>query len=316
VLRYLVRRLLATAAVLFGVSLLIFGLVKATPGDAARAQLPSTASQDQIDRLRHALGLDRPLPVQYGIWLRNAARGDLGLSYQHRTSALGLVLRRFRNTAILAGTALALSVAAGLGIGVLAGTRPNSATDRLVTALGVLGASVPTFWLGIVLLIVFSLKLGWFPAVGMSDPRGEGGVFDGLRHLVLPALTAAAVPAAVIARTVRSATLEIMGLDYVRTARAKGVRERAVVGRHALRNALPGFVTIVALQAGYLMGGSLVTEIVFSWPGMGLQLYTSIGARDVPVIMAVTVLVALVFTLLNLLADVVHGVVDPRVRLA
>ena len=149
----------------------------------------------------------------------------------------------------------------------------------------------------------------------MRDPRGAGGLGDLLRHLVLPALTAATVPAAIIARTVRSATLEIMGLDYIRTARAKGLAEGGVVAGHAMRNALPGFITIVALQAGYLLGGSLVTEIVFSWPGMGLQLYTSIGARDVPVIMAITVVVALVFTLLNLLADVLQGLVDPRVRM-
>lgn len=315
-LRFLIRRLLATVAVLFGVSLLIFGLVKATPGDAARAQLPATAGPDQIAQLRRALGLDRPLTVQYGIWLGNALRGDLGLSHQHRTSALEIALRRFRNTAILAAAALALAVTAGLAIGVLAGTRPNSLLDRSVTTLGVLGASLPTFWLGIMLLILFSLRLGWFPAVGMNDPRGEGGLADTLLHLVLPALTAAAVPAAVIARTVRSATLEIMGLDYVRTARAKGLAESRVVGRHAMRNAVPIFVTIVALQAGYLLGGSLVTEIVFSWPGMGLQLYTSIGARDTPVIMAVTLIVALVFTLLNLLADLLHGLADPRLRSA
>lgn len=314
--RYIVRRLLATVAVLFGVSLLLFTIVSLTPGDAARAQLPSGAPQEQVDKLRDALGLDEPIPVRYAVWLGNVFQGDFGRSYQHQIPAFGMVRERFPNTLVLATSALVVSVLLGLAIGTVAGTRPNSATDRIVTTTGIFGASIPTFWLGIVLLLIFSLKLGWLPAVGMTDARGEGGRFDLLKHLILPTATAAAVPAAVIARQVRSSVLEIINLDYVRTARAKGLAERAVVWRHVLRNALPGFITIVALQAGYLLGGSLITEIIFSWPGMGMQLYTAVGARDTPVIMTITVLVALLFTLLNLTADVLQGVVDPRVRLA
>lgn len=313
---YLIRRLLAAAFVLWGVSILIFTLLKITPGDAAKSQLPQTATEDQVDAMRHALGLDRPLPRQYLIWLENALQGDLGKSYQHRISAFEMVCERFENTLILAGTALVVATVLGLAIGILAGTRPNSFVDRAATILSVSAASVPTYWLGILLLLLFSLNLGWFPAVGMRDPRGDGGFVDLVKHLVLPATTTAVIPTAIIARMVRSAVLETMTLDFVRTARAKGLTERAVVWRHALRNSLPSFITILALQAGYLLGGSLIAEIVFSWPGIGMQLYTAVGAKDVPVIMAVTIVVAIVFTTLNLIADLLQGVVDPRVRLA
>lgn len=313
---YIIRRGLASILVLFGVSILIFTLVKITPGDAARAQLPATATPDQISALRHAMGLDRPLPGQYITWLGNALQGDLGLSYQHRVDAVGLVRERFANTLVLAGSALVLSVTIGVLIGVIAGTRPNSFIDRFLTTLAVAAASVPTFWLGIVMLIVFSLRLGWFPASGMYNPRGDKSFEDLLRHLVLPTIAASAVPAAIIARMVRSSIQEIMTLDHVRTARAKGLAESVVVRRHGLKNALPTFITIVALQAGYLLGGSLIVEIVFSWPGIGLQMYTAVGARDIPIIMAVTLLVSIIFVSLNFLADLLQGVFDPRIRLA
>lgn len=314
--RYIIRRLVATIAVLFGVSLLLFTIIKLTPGDAARAQVPAGAPPEQYERVRKSLGLDRPLPTQYAIWLGNILQGDFGNSYQHHIPARDIVGRKFVNTLLLASAALVVAVALGVLGGMIAGTRPNSLTDRVTTSIGILGASIPTFWLGIMLLLIFSLKLGWFPAVGMRDPRGEGGVFDVPKHLVLPTIAAAAVPAAIIARQVRSAVLEIINLDYIRTARAKGLAERAIVRGHVLKNALPSFITIVMLQAGYLLGGSLIIEIIFSWPGMGLQLYTSVGARDIPVIMSITILVAGIFTLLNLTADILHAVVDPRIRLS
>lgn len=314
-LRYIIRRLIATVGVLWGVSILIFAILQLTPGDAARAQLPSSAPEEEVQRLREAMGLDEPIPVQYSIWLQNVLQGDFGRSYQHRISAFGIVKDRFPNTMILAASSLVVSVTLGLVIGVIAGTRPNTLADRIAILTGIVGASLPAFWVGIMLLIVFSLRLGWFPAVGMYDVRGDGGLLDLAHHLVLPTITAAAVPAAVIARQVRSSVLEIMNLDYIRTARSKGLKEITVVIRHALRNALPTFITIVALQAGYLLGGSLITEVVFSWPGMGQQLYTSVGARDIPVIMTITILVAVIFTSLNLVADVLQAVLDPRVRL-
>lgn len=315
-IRYIIRRLIATVGVLWGVSILIFSIVQLTPGDAARAQLPSTAPEEQIEQLRRSLGLDEPITVQYGYWIRNVLQGDFGRSYQHRISAFGIVKDRFPNTIILASSALIVSVVVGLTVGIIAGTRPNTLADRAAILSGIVGASLPSFWVGIMLLIVFSLKLGWFPAVGMYDIRGGGGLMDLAHHLILPTITASLVPAAVIARQVRSSILEIMNLDYIRTARSKGLAEFTVVSRHTLRNALPTFITIVALQAGYLLGGSLITEVVFSWPGMGQQLYTSVGARDIPVIMTITIVIAVVFTLLNLLADVMQGVVDPRVRLS
>jgi peptide/nickel transport system permease protein len=313
--RYIIRRLIATVAVVFGVSLLLFTIISLTPGDAARSQLPSGAPPDQYLRLRESLGLDEPMPVRYSIWIGNILQGDFGTSYQHHIPAREIVGRKFVNTLILATSALVVAVTLGALTGVIAGTRPNSLTDRITTSVGILGASIPTFWLGIMLLLLFSLKLGWFPAVGMRDVRGEGGFFDVPHHLVLPTIATAAVPAAIIARQVRSAVLEIINVDYIRTARAKGLSERAIVRGHILKNAMPGFITIVALQAGYLLGGTLVTEIIFSWPGMGQQLYTSVGARDIPVIMTIAILVAALFTLLNLVADILQGVVDPRIRL-
>jgi len=314
VAHYIVRRLFATVFVVFGVSLLLFTIIQLTPGDAARAQIPPGAPYQEYLKMRQALGLDKPIPIQYAYWLRRVVHGDFGRSYQHDIPAAGIVKEKFKNTLILAGAALILSTAVGLTVGIAAGTRPNSMLDRTITTLGIVGGSFPTFLLGILLLLIFSLKLGWFPAVGMRDLRGEGGRFDLLRHLVLPAIATAAVPAAIIARQVRSAVLEIINLDYVRTARAKGLSNAVVVRRHVIRNALPGIITIVALQAAYLMGGSLIVEVIFSWPGIGLQLYTSVGARDIPVIMAITIVVAAVFTLINLVADLLQGVVDPRIR--
>lgn len=313
--RFVIRRLIGAIGVLWGVSILIFGIIQFTPGDAARAQLPSSAPEEEVERLRESMGLDEPIPVQYAYWISDVLQGDFGRSYQHRISAFGIVRDRFPNTLILASSALVVSVIIGLTVGVIAGTRPNTATDRIAILTGIVGASMPAFWLGIMLLIFFSLRLGWFPAVGMYDVRDGGGLLDLLHHLVLPTITAAAVPAAVIARQVRSSVLEIMNLDYIRTARSKGLSEYTVVLGHALRNALPTFITIVALQAGYLLGGSLITEVVFSWPGMGQQLYTSVGARDIPVIMTITILIAIIFTSLNLLADLMQAVVDPRIRL-
>lgn len=312
--RYVIRRLLATVAVVFGVSILLFTIIQLTPGDAARAQVPPGAPEADYQRVRRSLGLDKPIPVQYTYWVRNLVQGDFGISYQHDIPAWGIVKRKFTNTLLLAASALIVSVTIGVTIGVVAGTRPNSLADRSITTLGIIGASIPTFWLGLVLLLVFALKLGWFPAVGMRDARGEGGTWDIPRHLILPTIATAAVPSAIIARQVRSAVLEIINLDYVRTARAKGLSEGSVVRRHVMRNALPVFITIVALQTGYLLGGSLIIEVIFSWPGMGAQLYTSVGARDVPVIMAITIIVAIVFTLINLTADLLQGAVDPRVR--
>jgi peptide/nickel transport system permease protein len=314
VVRYIIRRLIATVFVIFGVTLLLFTIIQLTPGDAARAQVPPGAPYADYLKVRESLGLDEPVPVQYAYWLRNIVQGDFGRSYQHDIPAFGIVKSKFQNTLVLASAAMLVSVVVGLTVGVVAGTRPNSMTDRSITTLGIVGGSIPTFWLGIMLLLIFSLKLGWFPAVGMRDIRGEGGSFDLLRHLVLPTAATAAVPAAIIARQVRSAVLEIINLDYIRTARAKGLAEVVVVRRHVLKNSLPGIITIVALQAGYLMGGSLISEVIFSWPGIGAQLYTSVGARDIPVIMTITIFVAATFTLINLLADLLQGVVDPRIR--
>jgi peptide/nickel transport system permease protein len=314
--RYVVARLFTALPVLFGVSIVIFTMQKLLPGDAASAILGPQATEQELTALRTELGLDQPLHVQYWRWFSKVLQGDLGRSIQLRVRITELILPKFMNTLILAAGALVIAVTAGLVIGVLSGTQPNSLFDRIGIVCTIVGASMPGFWVGLLLMYVFALKFRLLPSTGMYDLRGDGGVLDLLGHLILPALTSSVVATAIISRLVRSTFLEIMQQDYIKTARAKGLRERRVVYTHALKNALPTFINIVALQMGYLLGGSLFSEVIFSWPGIGFQLYSSIAARDVPVVQACVLLTATVFTLANLASDVLQGAVNPRIRLA
>ncbi len=243
--RFLVRRLLLLVPVLMGVSVIVFLVLHLAPGDPAEIMLGSQATQEDRMRLRADLGLDDPLHVQYGRWLAHVAHGDLGRSLWMRRPVLGEVLGRLQATLILTGTALLLSSTGGVALGILSATRPNSLLDRTSAVASLFGASMPVFWLGIVLMVVFSLMLGWLPASGMYAPYGGGDVGDLLRHLVLPALTLAAASVTIVARLTRSAMLEVLGQDYIRTARAKGLVERRVVVRHALKNALVPIVTVI-----------------------------------------------------------------------
>ena len=315
-IRYVVGRLLTALPVLWGVSLVIFTMQKLLPGDAAVAILGPQATAQELIALRADLGLDQSLHVQYWRWFSKMLEGDLGRSIQLRVRITELILPKFKNTMILAAGALTICVTAGLLIGVLSGTRPNSLFDRVSIVCTIVGASMPGFWVGLVLMYIFALQLKLLPSTGMYDLRGDGGLLDLLRHLLLPAITSSVVATAVVSRLVRSTFLEIMQHDYIKTARAKGLRERTVIYVHALKNALPTFVNIVALQMGYLLGGSLFSEVIFSWPGMGFQLYSSIAARDVPVVQACVLLTAMVFTLANLTSDVIQGLVNPRIRVA
>jgi len=315
-LRYVVGRLLTALPVLCGVSLVIFTVQKLLPGDAAMAILGPQATAQELTALRAELGLDQPLHVQYWRWFSKVLHGDLGRSIQLRVRITELILPKFKNTMILAAGALTICVTAGLLIGVLSGTRPNSHFDRVGIVCTIVGASMPGFWVGLVLMYIFALKCKLLPSTGMYDLRGDGGLLDLLRHLILPAITSSVVATAIISRLVRSTFLEIMQHDYIKTARAKGLSERTVIYVHALKNALPTFVNIVALQMGYLLGGSLFSEVIFSWPGMGFQLYSSIAARDIPVVQACVLLTATVFTLANLASDVIQGMVNPRIRVS
>jgi peptide/nickel transport system permease protein len=311
---YILGRLVSVIPVLFGVSIVIFLLMKLIPGDAAQVLAGPSATHDEVELIREDLGLNEPLQVQYGRWLARALRGDLGRSIELRAPVTTMVIERFKNTAILAVASMLLSIAVGVSAGVISATRPFSAFDRLAMVGALFGNSMPTFWLGLVLILTFSLGLGWFPSNGMSDIRGNGGPFDLLYHLALPSITLAGVSAAVIARVTRSSMFEVIGHEYVTTARAKGLSERRVIWGHALKNAILPVVTVIGVQMGYLLGGSILVETVFSWPGLGLQLYRAISSRDLPLVQGGVMLVSAVFVFLNLAVDVLYALLDPRVR--
>jgi peptide/nickel transport system permease protein len=312
--RYLARRLLLAIPVLVGVSIVVFMVLHLSPGDPAEIMLGSAATKEDLARLRADLGLNEPLPLQYARWIGHVVRGDLGRSLWMRRPVLPDVLDRFRATLVLTGTALLISTVGGVTLGVLSATRPHSWLDRLSGMAALFGASMPVFWLGIVLMVIFSLQLGWLPASGMWAPYGGGNARDLLAHLVLPAVTLAAASVTIIARLTRSTMLEVLGQDYIRTARAKGLVERLVVVRHGLRNALIPIVTVVGVQAGYLLGGAVLTETVFAWPGVGTLMVQGILARDFPLVQGCVLVIALAFVVINLAVDLLYAWIDPRIR--
>lgn len=308
---YVLRRLLATVWVLLGVTLGAFLIIQLTPGDPARVMLGQDATPEAVANLRARLGLDRPLPVQYLSFLANVVQGDLGTSYRSSRPVLSELRAAFPNTVELAFASVLLATLVGMGLGILSALRRGSIIDTTATSLTLIGISIPNFWLGVMLMLAFSYHLGWFPASGRGGPLYT---IEGLRSIALPAITLATGSAAVIARMTRTSLLEVFDLDYVRTARAKGVREATVIRRHALANAMIPVVTVVGLQFGFLLGGAVVTERIFAWPGLGLVLVNAISNRDLPVVQGALLLVAGVFVLLNLLTDVLYGFLDPRIR--
>ena len=312
--RFLARRLLQLGPVLLGVSVIVFLVLHLAPGDPAEVMLGANANKEDLDRLRVQLGLDQPLHVQYVHWISHVARGDLGRSIWMKRPVLGEVLERFKATLLLTGTALCLSTLGGIALGIVSATRPNSLLDRLSAVASLFGASMPVFWLGIVLMVIFALWLGWLPASGMYAPYGGGDLKDLLAHLVLPAVTLAAASVTIIARLTRATMLETLGQDYVRTARAKGLGEQPVVWRHALKNALIPIVTVVGVQAGYLLGGAVLTETVFAWPGVGTLVVQGILARDVPLVQGGVLVIAVSFVLVNLAVDTLYAWLDPRIK--
>ncbi len=312
-LAFLIRRILGLLVVWLGVTILVFSIMHLAPGDPAMIILGPKATAESLARLRHELGLDQPLPIQYLRWLNNVLHGDFGRSLQLKRDVSELLWTRFRATALLATAATVIAVGMGLTAGVISATRQYSLWDRMAMLLALLGFCLPVFWLGLMLQIVLAYRLPIFPVSGMNAP-GQSGVLDTLHHLVLPAITLGVGPAAVIARMTRSSVLEVIRQDFVRTARAKGLAERIVIVRHVLRNALIPVLTIVGLQVGYLFGGAVLVEMVFSWPGLGLLMVNGILARDFPVVQGAVLVVATTYVLVNLLVDVLYTVVDPRVR--
>lgn len=312
---YVLRRLLAAIPVLLGLTLVVFLIMEAIPGDTATAILGNFATPENVARLNRELGLEGPLPARYAAWLGNMLRGDFGQSYSLDRPVLDEVWERFRATLLLAGTSYVLCAGLGLLAGVVAAARQYGAADRAITFAVLLGISVPSFFLGMMLILLFGVELGWFPVSGMSGLSylGGGGFWDVARHLVLPAVALALVALGVIARLTRGAMLEVLRHDFVRTARAKGVGERAVVWRHAFKAAMVSVVPVLGLQAGFVLSGAVYIEKVFEWPGVGRMLVDAILKRDLLLVMGGVVLVATIYVLFNILVDVVQALLDPRI---
>jgi len=310
---YIAQKLGALVWVLGGISVIVFLVLRLTPGDPALILLGPIATQEDVTRLRAELGLNEPLYVQYAVWLGHVLRGDLGRSITMHRPVLPEVLLKLRATALLTGAALLFSTTAGIAAGVLAGWKRNSLVDRLSMVIALLGVSIPVFWLGIMLIFVFSVWLRVLPAGGMHAPFG-GGSLDTLAHLVLPALALGAASAGIVARITRSSMLEVIRQDYMRTARAKGVAEGKVLRRHGLKNALIPVITVIGVQVGFLLSGAILTETVFSWPGVGTMLVTAILSRDFPTVQGGVLFVATLFVLVNLAVDVSYTYLDPRIR--
>jgi peptide/nickel transport system permease protein len=312
--RVIGSRLLSTVLVLFGVALVVFLLLQLVPGDPAVTILGTGATAETVAALRTELGLDRSLPVQFFDYLGGLVQGDLGRSLTINAPVTDIMVPRFANTLILTGAALLLCIVVAVPLGVIAAHKQYSIFDRASMMISLAGASVPVYWFGLLLVGVFAITLGWLPTGGMYNPRFPGGATDLLAHLILPAIAAALVPLAVVARMTRSVMIDILQQDYIRTLRASGLSTTSILWRHALRNALPPIVNIIGLQVGYLLGGVVFVEVVFNWPGLGQQLYTSITQRDIPVVQAGVLFIALAFVIINLLADTAVGLLDPRTR--
>jgi peptide/nickel transport system permease protein len=302
---YVAKRLLGMLLLMAGVTFIVFGMMYLAPGDVTVMLAASSPSPEQVAAIRREFGLDQPPWIQYGMFLRRVAQGDLGDSWIDRRPVMPQVLEAFVYTLRLAAVALALSVALGAAGGIVSAVRHRSATDESILTVTLLGISVPVFVTGLLLIYVFAFKLGWFPTSGAGS----------WRHLVLPACTLASFLTAYNVRMTRACMLEVLGQDYVRTARAKGVRELWVLGRHALRNALVPMATVVGLQVGLLLGGSVITETVFGYPGLGQLVVSAISARDTPLVQACVLVTASGFILVNLLVDLSYVLIDPRIRL-
>jgi ABC-type dipeptide/oligopeptide/nickel transport system permease component len=303
-LRYLLRRLLLTIPVLIGVATLVFALIHFIPGDPAQAILGEAASPEDIAQLRERLGLDKPLLVQYGSFLRGLLRGDLGVSLRNDQPVTQQILERMPATAELAFAAMFVAVAIALPLGIVAAVWRGTAVDFSAMTLSLVGISVPNFWLGPLLAIVFAVELGWLPVGG----RGT------LAHLVLPAITLGAALAAILARMTRASLLEELREPYVLAARAKGVSRARAVLRHAFRNSLIPIVTILGLQFGVVLTGAVITETIFAWPGIGRLLIQSISFRDYPTVQGCVLLIAVTYVGVNLITDLTYGFLDPRMR--
>jgi peptide/nickel transport system permease protein len=316
VTRFLIRRLLGAIPLLLAVAVLSFVFMQLAPGgpDALFAR-NGRMSQEQLEAVRHNMGLDRPVHEQLVIWLGNLARGNLGISYTQYRPVSDVIWDVVPNTLLLMGTGMMISLAAALIFGVLAARRPGGFFDSLTSFISYFGLAMPVFWFGLMLQLLFAVHLGWLPSAGMQSAAG-GGALDVARHLALPAFTIAIGSIAGWSRYVRSSTIESLSQDYVRTGRAKGMDEQRVLLGHVLRNALIPFITVVGIDVPLYLTGAVLTETVFSWPGMGRLFFDALTVRDYPILMGILLLGAVLIVLGNLIADILYGVLDPRISYA
>ena len=314
VLLYIAKRLILVVPVVLAVALVCFLLVHIAPGDPLVSVLPPDASQALADQMRKAYGFDRPLPVQFGIWVWKAVNGDLGTSIATGRSVAEEVGRAVGNTVMLAIFASLIGFVLGLSFGFLAGYFRDSWIDKLVTTLSITGVSMPHYWLGMVLVIIFSVQLGWLPAVG-AGPGGWAWDWTHIQYMVLPAVTMSVIPMGIVARTVRALVGDLLSQEFVTALRAKGLTELRVLV-HVAKNAAPTAIAVMGLQFGYLLGGSILIETVFSWPGTGFLLNSAIFQRDLPLLQGTILVLALFFVVLNLVVDVIQAAIDPRIKRA
>jgi peptide/nickel transport system permease protein len=330
--KYVLKRLLLAIPTLIGVSLLVFSMVHLIPGDPAEVMLYPKGTEEQIEQLRSKMGLDLPIYEQYLRWAINAVQFDLGKSIQSGEQVLEEIGGRFPATIELAAAALLIAVVVGIPLGVIAAQKRNTFIDYFTISLSLVGVSIPVFWLGLMMIFLFAANLGWLPVsgrimMGMAPVEVTGfylidtllagdmeGFINAAKHLVLPAVALSTIPLALVVRITRSSMLDVLSQDYMRTARATGVRYRRRIFRHALKNALIPVVTVIGLQMGILLGGAILTESVFSWPGLGMLIVDAITDRDYPLIQGLVLIIAFIFVLVNILVDIMYSIIDPRIR--
>ncbi len=311
---YLLKRSVYFVFILFGVSVLVFLAMRMVPGDPIVYLAGPFATEKQRQQIRESYGLDRPVVIQYAKWVSKAVQGDLGRSMQLHVPVWDLLLKKLQNTLVLIAGSMVIAILVGWTLGIISGLKPNSLADRLSLVLALGGISLPAFWFGMILVITFAIELRWFPAAGIISDRGEGGFGDVLWHLVLPSVTTAALPAGIMIRMTRSTVIEVRRLPFVSALMAKGLSNRRVAA-HVVRNALPAILNVTGMQAGFLLTGAIFTEVVFSWPGLGLQIYAAVTAQDYTVAQGAVLFVCVIFVMFNILIDILRPLFDPRIRL-
>ena len=329
---YIIKRLLQLAPVIIGVTLIAFSLIHIAPGDPARTMLGQHATQKEINEIREKYGLDEPIIVQYGLWLSGVVRGDLGRSIITNDLVINEISSRFPNTIELAVAAMLFAILIGGFAGIISASKQYSVTDYTVMGVALFGISMPVFWLGIILMMIFGVILGWLPIGGRIDlmipfQRVTGfmiidsiitlnlpALISSIKHLILPAVALGTIPMAMIARVTRSSMLEVLRQDFIRTERAKGLSERAVIYKHAVRNAMVPVVTVIGLNFGLLLAGAILTETVFSWPGLGRLVVEAVYERDYPLVVGCILIFAIVFVIVNLITDILYTYIDPRIK--